>query len=70
MTEEQIRFLAENVLTAMLSNPSVVVPDPNCGWRIQNCTPPQLADFAWYVARQFNHVGQTTAGRNNVHYEG
>lgn len=47
---------AIHVMAALLANPNLVQPDANYGWRLCNCTPLQLGDYAWHVARELERA--------------
>lgn len=49
---EFVRSAAVHIMGALISNPHVLGYNLSCGWNLVNCTPAQLADYAWHLARQ------------------
>lgn len=54
-----VQDAAVKIMSALLSNPSIIQSDAICGWRLSNCNPLTLGEYAWYVARELERSRTT-----------
>jgi hypothetical protein len=58
-TPDDSAFVKENagrIFAALLSNPSLVQWDAMQGWRLCNCYPLSLAEYAWHCSRELERA--------------
>jgi hypothetical protein len=55
---EYVKDAAVKIMAGLVANPSIIAPRHDCGWGLVNCTPLQLADYAWYLARELERAQQ------------